>query len=231
MSTNENTKTIVGIVVLAAVSIISYTIIMTFAVLSIKELSFDSFRLDDMLEKHNNVQSIRLSFEKIKRINDNLFSQIVDMERIDDLEKEISENTDFIEETIKHCLVYSMSVEESISIRNLLDLMTEHKYALKQMIKFAKNNDKNAMGIIFLDTDLLQQNIDTKLQELSDNEQSFLEERRFFYEYRSHRAISPLFIITSIAIIISSIIAGLCILLVVKSSHRMSKNTTNYGRY
>ena len=61
------------IIVLATVAVFFYIIVVIIAVTGIQSLSSDIYWAETSIERNNEVQDIRLSFEKTKRLSDNLF--------------------------------------------------------------------------------------------------------------------------------------------------------------
>ena len=230
MASNEKSKIWTYILVISIVAVLFYILIVAFAVTSIKGLSANTYWVDISIEKNNNIQAMRLSFEKVKRLNDNLFFHVGDSERIDDLENEISRNTDFIDKTIDDYRVDTIVAQEYVMIKNLTTLMSEHDSALAQMIEFARNDDKDAMAALLLATVSLQQNIDAEMQEISDIGQMMLEEQRFGSEARGNYTTYLLITVSVIGLIIL-IIISVCMLFAVKNKSPNEQEATTYERY
>ena len=143
-------KTRTYILILATVSILFHILVVAFAVTSIQGLMNSAYWVDTSIEKNNDMQAIRLSFEKVKRYSDILYFHVGVSERIDDFEKEISRDTDFIDKTINAYLEKSVVPQEYAMMNNLSELMSEHGNVIAQMIKSAKNNDKDEMEALLL---------------------------------------------------------------------------------
>ena len=210
MSSNIKFKMGAFVIILAGAALMFCTVITVFSIISFKNFSSDNIDyMEYAYEKSNNLQDIRLSFENLKRLNDNLLIHSGNTERINMLENTISDIEKQIEYSVNAYLVLTTDyTQEYEMMTNIVYLIDNYKTELTHpMIESAKSGDIYAMEELLLYNAPIRNEISDRLHELLDMRQMRFHETIYSSESDSNRIIIILimiFMAGSITIVILS---------------------------
>ncbi|MDR2546598.1 MAG: hypothetical protein LBC96_03680 [Lachnospiraceae bacterium] len=173
------------------------------------------YRIQVYNKKYNELHSIELSLERIKRINDNILHNSGDIEAIIWLEGAISVNMASIDESLTN---FSRDLLSSHDIvEETAAMMVIYKKALGELTELAKSGNDTAMETLMADITSDSQTIDGRIRLMSHMCRELLEDTYYSVYERSTSSSLIVMVLILAMTTISGMSAALLLLVRAKS--------------
>jgi len=219
------------ILILAAVTTILFTIVMTIGMLGLRDVSTLYWHSAvGPLYKDGEMLEIRLSIERTKRLNDNLFIHVGIPERVFELEREIIRNKGIVEEAVMEYNYRIFDLYEYDMMREVSELMADYFEMSAKMTECAKIGDIEWMDELISEIAPLEREIDSGLAQLSDMSRAMFEDS---YYWADNRTNTMMILLITVSVFVLVIIIGAFAFVFFAAGRELSdkQETITYERY
>lgn len=215
MASKTKSKIAICIVVFTAAVIFFFMLILAFTITTLRgTVNENIYSMEAAFQRKSDLQTVQVSFEKLKRYEEGLFWK---NESAENIGINISDNISRINNSLYDYRTYrapEITVSEEAGLLDLTELFAEYNDRLIKLAEDAKGGNRGNSENLSPDAILLRDEITAKIQELVDVNCAYADELIRECENKGNRALFLLIAVGGASVIILALLSVFVLLAV-----------------